>query len=399
MRAKPEGLQCFFHNRVSALQIHIVFVALLITSLPCLSANINTEEVEKSHKLENLRSQIKEVESSIDQAKDNIEQLFLELGKNESAAGRVSGEIQKLELDINSRNEQLEQLDEQKTGQEKILSGQRQHLAQQIRAAYKTGRNNYLQLILNQQSPDRVGRVLAYYNYDVQARARRIKAVKSSLEEISRLEEEINRETTALLSLQDNHRSRLSEYGEFRKSREQVRDRLEAYIREQGSQLQVLQENEKSLSLLVDDLKQEDLAIQIFEDMPPFNSLKGSLDWPVQGKIVSRFGNLRKGGKLKWQGVTIAADSGVEVKAVTTGKVIFADWFRNMGLLMILDHGDGYMSLYGHNERLLKKPGDWVLSGESIARVGDSGGQSRSALYFEIRQGGNPVNPNLWCRN
>ena len=244
-----------------------------------------------------------------------------------------------------------------------------------------------------------MGRVLAYYNCDVEARGRRINLIQDSLEELSRLQEKVERETAELTRLKEVHSARLVDFRASRESREETRARLEVFIQQQGNQLQLLQQNELQLSRLVDELKQEDLAVQIFEDMTPFRTLKGSLDWPVKGKILSRFGSLRKGGKLKWQGVTIAASSGVEVKAVTTGKVIFADWFRNMGLLMILDHGEGYMSLYGHNERLLKKPGDWVLAGETISRVGDSGGQGRSALYFEIRQGGSPVNPALWCRN
>ncbi len=379
---------------------HVQLLLLGLVLFSKLSAGeINTQEVEKSHKLENIRSQIREVESSIDSAKSDVEQLYLELEENESKAALISGEIRQLEVDIESGNEELARLETESRAQEQVLSEQRLHLSQQIRAAYKTGRSNYLQLLLNQQSPDRVGRVLAYYNYDVKARGRRIALIQDSLAELSRLQEKVEVETAELTRLKQAHSARLVDFRASRASREETRTRLEAFIQQQGNQLQLLQQNELQLSRLVDELKQEDLAVQIFEDMTPFRTLKGSLDWPVKGKILSRFGSLRKGGKLKWQGVTIAASSGVEVKAVTTGKVVFADWFRNMGLLMILDHGEGYMSLYGHNERLLKKPGDWVLAGETIARVGDSGGQGRSALYFEIRQGGSPVNPALWCRN
>jgi septal ring factor EnvC (AmiA/AmiB activator) len=174
---------------------------------------------------------------------------------------------------------------------------------------------------------------------------------------------------------------------------------LQSFINKQGAQLQILQINEQELENLVGQLKHQDLAIQTFEDIPSFNSLRGQLNWPIKGRVISRFGSLRKGGKLKWQGVNISARSGVEVKAISTGKVVFADWFRNMGLLLILDHGDGFMSLYGHNERLLKKSGDWVIADDLIARVGDTGGQQLSGLYFEIRQSGNPIDPVLWCQN
>ena len=315
------------------------------------------------------------------------------------AATETSTRIQRLQQQIKEKNRELMELDKRMARQDALLSGQREQLAQQIRAAYKTGRNNYLKLLLNQQEPGRVGRILAYYNYDVQARTRRIAGINIALAEIASLEQRIQSETQALIQLQEDQEQKLVEFQSYRTSRHEITSKLQAYIDDQGAQLQILQGNEQELTKLVSELKHQELAIQIFEDMPPFNTLQGKLDWPVRGKITSRFGSLRKGGKLKWQGVNIAAKNGAEVKAITTGKVVFADWFRNMGLLMILDHGDGFMTLYGHNERLLKKPGDWVLAGEPITRVGDTGGQYRSGLYFEIRQSGNPINPNLWCKN
>ena len=160
----------------------------------------------------------------------------------------------------------------------------------------------------------------------------------------------------------------------------------------------MLQRDEQELALLVEKLHQQESVVELFEKMPPFDSLKGTLSWPVNGRISHRFGQYKKGNKLKWQGVTIEAKAGDNVHAVSTGKVIFADWFRNMGLLLILDHGDGYMSLYGHNEALARKPGDWVKTGDIIAKVGDTGGQQRNASYFEIRKSGTPLNPKLWCQ-
>ena len=299
--------------------LHLLILPLALVGTSS-AGQINTTEVEKSHKLENIRNQIKQVETSIDEAKSDVEQLYVQLEKDESSAAQISAEVQQLESGIETRNSELARLSEQSETQEEFLAEQRSHLSQQIRAAYKTGRSNYLQLLLNQQSSDRVGRVLAYYNYDVQARGRRINLIKDSLDELTRLQTQITEETRQLTKLQSDHQSRLADFKASRKSREDTRRKLETFIQQQGNQLQVLQQNEVQLSRLVDELKQEDLAVQIFEDMTPFRTLKGSLDWPVQGKILSRFGSLRKGGKLKWQGVTIAAKSDLEVKAVTTGK-------------------------------------------------------------------------------
>lgn len=376
-----------------------LLIFILSVNTPLVADEINTEQIEKNHKLQNIRTQIRDVETSIETAKNNVEQLFQQLQDNEIEAAAVSASIQHLQRGISEKNAELQDLDQRKTVQETRLAEQRQYLSQQIRAAYKTGGNNYLKLLLNQQNPEHVGRVLAYYNYDVRARSKRITDINTALTEISLLEQQIQSETQVLTQLQHDQEKKLEEFQAYRSSREEITSTLHTYIDEQGAQLQILQSNEKELANLVNELKDKELAIQIFEDTPPFNSLQGRLDWPIRGKIASRFGSLRKGGQLKWQGVTIAAKTGVEVKAITTGKVVFADWFRNLGLLMILDHGDGFMSLYGHNERLLKKPGDWVLAGDSIARVGDTGGQQKSGLYFEIRQNGNPINPDLWCKN
>ncbi|MFT5132022.1 MAG: septal ring factor EnvC (AmiA/AmiB activator) [Gammaproteobacteria bacterium] len=376
--------------------ICFLLIALIINN-QVIAIDINTEQIEKDHKLQNIRTQIKDVESSIETAKLNVDELFRQLQNNELSTTEAADKIHHFQQQINDKDNELVQLARNKTAQEALLVTLRQQLAQTIRAAYKTGRNNYVKLLLNQQAPDRVGRMLVYYEYDVQARSKRISDISIALAEISSLEQRMQTETRALRKLQSDHKSKLTEFQAYRVSRSAITNKLQDYIDAQGAQLQILQGNEQDLARLVNDLKQQDLAIQIFEEMPPFNSLQGKLDWPVKGKVASRYGSLRKGGKLKWQGVTIDADNGVEVKAISTGKVVFADWFRNMGLLMILDHGDGFMSLYGHNERLLKKSGDWVLAGDLIARVGDTGGQSKPGLYFEIRQSGNPINPNLWC--
>ncbi len=240
--------------------------------------------------------------------------------------------------------------------------------------------------------------MLAYYDYYNRARIMRINKVTYSLENIARLEQSIQSETTQLDNLGAEQLAKLEEFTLHRISRKKIISRYHSYIEEQGEQLQTLQKNEQELASLVNKLPTQETIVKIFEETPPFNILKGKLNWPVQGQITSRFGALRKGGKLKWQGVTISTDRGTEVTAITTGKVIFADWFRNMGLLIILDHGDGYMSLYGHNERLLNKVGDWVQAKEIIAKVGDTGGQQQAGLYFEIRHSGTPVNPGLWCK-
>ena len=377
----------------------LVFALLFLQHQILFAVELNTRQIEQTHKLDSLRNEIRNVESSIVTARSEAEKLYQEIELSEIAARDTSQRLDFYATEIRVKEKQLKELDKRKREQQSVLDQQRQQLATQVRAAYKSGRSNYLKLLLNQEDPAQMGRILAYYNYDVQARGNRIEKINKAVEELALLQNEIELETRATRQLQQEQKLKLAEFESFRTSRQAAREKLQAFISEQGTHLALLQANEEKLKGLVTELEQQQLAIEVFEEMPPFNSLRGKLEWPVKGKISSRFGSLRKGGKIKTHGVTIDASVGVEVRAISAGKVVFADWFRNMGLLLILDHGDGYMSLYGHNERLLKKSGDLVLAGESIARVGDTGGQQLPGLYFEIRQAGNPINPNLWCKN
>ncbi|MBF8268677.1 MAG: Peptidase M23 protein [Gammaproteobacteria bacterium] len=356
------------------------------------------DNAQKAAELETLRTRIKDVESNIQAARSETDQIYKDLQDNEVAAAAVSQKLADIDKDINNSVQSLAELNVKQSAMQATLGEERKYLAQQIRAAYKMGKNDYLKLLLNQEDPARIGRMLAYYDYFNKARALRINQVQETLAGISLLERQIQTEKAALDQLRAEQLVKLEEYTSHRISRQGIIIRLENFIAEQDKQLHTLQLDEQELAELVSRLEQPESIVQTFEDIPPFNKLKGKLAWPVKGELKSRFGGLRKGGKLKWQGVSIAAASGNDVEAVSPGRVIFADWFRNMGLLLIIDHGGGYMSLYGHNERLLKKVGDWVGEREAIAKVGDTGGQQQPNLYFEIRHSGNPQDPGLWCK-
>jgi len=354
---------------------------------------------EKSAQLDSVRNRIEDVRTNMAKARLRTNTLQGELKKNEISAGNIALNIREIEKQLRQRSKRMKVLNNKKIFHEKALAKQKNALAQQIRSAYMVGKNDYIKLLLNQEDPTRIGRVLAYYDYHNQARVRQINSVKSEIETITQLENNINRENDALLKLKQNLLAKNREVGESRKERERILSKLLNELEKQGLELQGLQQQEQETTSLVEKLSENQGSVAIFEDIPPFNSLKGQLDWPVKGKLFTRFGNYKQGGKLKWQGVVIDTETGVEVHAVSSGQVVFSDWFRNLGLLIIIDHGDGYMSLYGYNQSLLKKTGDWILPGEIIALAGDSGGQLSSGVYFEIRNNGAPVNPAKWCRN
>ena len=373
-------------------------LGLVVTFLIC--PPVHAEDLkEKSAQLDSVRGKIEDVKSSMGKARLETKTLQAELKKNETSAGSIALNIREIEKQLQQRSKSLDELQAKKSSHEKVLAEQKLALAQQIRSAYMVGKNDYTKLLLNQEDPARMGRVLAYYDYHNQTRARQIHSVNTEIETIIQLENNINRENNALLNLKQTQLAKNKEVDESRKTRNVILTKLLDQLEKQGLELQALQQQEQETKSLLEKLGKNQGSVAVFEDIPPFNSLKGKLDWPVQGKLITRFDSNKQGGQLKWQGVIIDAEIGADVQAVSGGQVIFADWFRNLGLLIIIDHGGSYMSLYGYNQSLLKKTGDWVLPGEVIALAGDSGGQLRSGVYFEIRNNGSPENPAKWCRN
>lgn len=342
---------------------------------------------------------IRELESSIRGASD--EKVFLqnELEENEKNASKLVTRLNQINTDIARKVDEIRSLQKQQETQQQQLESQKSILGQQIRAAYISGRSDYLKLLLNQEDPQRIGRVLAYYDYHNRQRLTGIRDTTDRILAITSLEKSIRNENATLIALKDQQEQQLAGLQHSREMRQSIIDNLDQFISEQGLELQRLQTQEQELQKLLSNIGDTGTgSIEFFEDIAPFSSLRGALEWPIKGSIVHHFGSPKKGGNLNWQGIMIEAPGGTEVKAISTGKVVFADWFKNLGLLIIIEHGDGYMSLYGHNQSLNKKQGDWVLPGEPIALTGDSGGQTRTGLYFEIRHRGKPLDPVRWCR-
>ncbi len=380
--------------------VKIGYCLLLTFSFATLTSATEGSDSKKASELEDIRSRIKNVETRIQGARDEAEKLQKELRENEITTAETLTLLHDFQLNISKKHAELEDLKFEQAENEQALEQEKEKLKNQIRSAYQMGRNDYIKLILNQEDPALVGRALAYYDYHNRARSERIEQVQQTLANLDQIQTSIIDQTAKLETIKKEHEAKLQNFYQYRATRRDIIARLQKDIEAQGIELQTLQENERELGKLFKGLKKKQaVTIEMFEDMPPFSSLKGSLHWPTKGKLLKRFGASKKGGNLKWQGVLIDAETGTSVEAISAGKIVFADWFRNLGLLVIIDHGDGYMSLYGHNQNLLKNTGDWVLAGEKIATVGDSGGQTDTALYFEIRKGAEPLNPSKWCKS
>jgi septal ring factor EnvC (AmiA/AmiB activator) len=251
--------------------------------------------------------------------------------------------------------------------------------------------------LLSQEEPGTVSRVLAYYEYLSKARARRIASIRERMAELYSMQQEIGRQQEQLGVLREQRRSDREQFMVLRLRREALIEELGRSLTGQGEQLRTLKRDAERLQQVVEQL--DKVAEQAeAEKSKPIKARRGSLAWPVKGRLISRFGSRRAASGLTWDGVVIGAPEGAPVKAVYHGRVAFADWLRGFGLLLILDHGDGYMSLYGFNQTLLKETGEWVDEGEAIALVGDSGGRNHAGLYFAIRHRARPYNPRKWCQ-
>ena len=369
------------------------FLIALCLAFPVSSQGDETAAAQQE--MEAVKSQIKTVQSRIKSAENEMEVMLAELRKYETSAAEVTAAVRRISSDIDAGQHRLTALNEEFDQLGANLRSEKDLLSEQVRAMYRTGRNDYIKLLLNQEDPALFGRTLAYHDYYNRARIKRIEVVSLAQEQLKALQEKIRNETGQLVSLRSDKEAKLAQLSAHREDRRSVLARSRQFIDDQDRQLQVLLKTERELDALLTRLRRSE---DIHEEDAPFMSLKGKLSWPVRGKIITRYGESKKGGKLRSQGIIFASSAGIDVHAISSGTVVYADWFRNLGLLLILDHGDGFMSLYGYNEVLLKKAGDRVEKNSPIARTGDTGGQNHTGLYFEIRREGNPLNPSLWCR-
>jgi len=350
-------------------------------------------------RLQQLREQIHDLRKELDSDRQRKQSLQSRLRDTEKRIGKTAALLRELDQQIRRQKRELKNLNKKQKGLHNDLRQHRIALGQQLRAAYASGQQEYLKILLSQQDPAAVARILAYYDYYNRARLEKIRALDERLTALTALEKKIQQQTRRL---ERNRTERVNEKQQLERSRSersQLLAKLKQDMRGKDRRLSQLLEDEKQLQRLLKRLtKRSEKAPLELGEGKPFAQLRGKLIWPTAGRITARFGQRRKVGKLRWQGVRINAREGTEVRAVSHGRVVFSDWLRGFGLLTIIDHGDGYMSLYGGNQSLYKEVGDWIEAGEVIAAVGNSGGNEKHALYFEIRHNGKPVNPLKWCR-
>jgi murein hydrolase activator len=280
------------------------------------------------------------------------------------------------------------------------LNAERAALAGQLRAAYMGGRDEQLKVLLNAQDPATLGRMLSYYSYLGRARADRIAAIRGDATRLEAIDEALSAENARLTVLEEERLREAALLESARSGRQRALGELQARIQKGSTELKDLKANAASLEDLLARLR---AALEEFDadDLLPHNgerhafpTLHGRLPWPAHGKLLANFGDARAGG-LKWNGVLLGTRAGGEVRAPYYGRVVYADWLTGLGLLLIIDHGGGYLSLYGYNERLYRSVGDSVRPGDLLAGS-PAEGAGRPELYIEIREGARPLDPRQW---
>lgn len=366
-----------------------VLIALLLLPLTALATD--------TERLNQLRQHIHQLEQA----------LRTDINKRDSAQAA----LRDIELTLARLNREQRQLTQQRAQaaarlaeleqtQQRLTRERGQQLdwvANTARVGYMSGRQELTRLLLNQQQPDTVARLLRYQEYFQRARQGQLVRISADLDTLLIAVAETEQARQTLSAREAALVQQQQKMTQAQTTRAAALQTINARIGAGKQRLQQLREDAQRLDALLDDVRDID-DIPLRPSGEPFGALANKLPWPASRRIRARFGSPREG-SVRWNGVLLDVPAGSPVRVIHPGRIVFSDWLRGYGLLMIVDHGDDFMTLYGQNEMLLREVGEWVSSGDVIARVGDSGGQNSSGLYFEIRRAGKPVNPDKWCNS
>jgi len=354
------------------------------------------DNVEAKQQLKKLKVEIKNLQSSLGKTQIKQSSALKELRRAEKQIATASKILRSTLSQLKKKQKELGSLRYQQTDLEANRTIQKKALAEQLKSAYINGKQEYLKLLLNQQNPEKLGRMLVYYDYMNKARSKQVKALQVTLKNLSNIDNKISREIQKLNILKQSKEGETKQLVRLQSKRKALVAKLTQEIAFKSDELTELEINAQELQQLIDSVRETIEDMDFSQPLEGLKKLKGKLKWPTKGKQVRRFGAINQGQKSS--GVLISAKEGSEINSIHHGRVVYSDWLRGFGLLMILDHGKGYMSLYGYNQALYKDVGDWVEAGEAVATMGQSGGQKVTGLYFELRYQGKPVNPKRWFR-
>lgn len=374
-------------------------VTLLLTAMFALAspvlAQVSADEAQQE--LLQIQSELKERQSNLAKSQASAQEIEAVLRQSELEIGKVAGALNATQQSLSKNRQEQRQLTTRQSELEAAIGQQQGQLSNQLRSAFMAGHYDYAKMLFFQDDARNFERVLTYYQYMNKARQQSIETFRDSVNELETVKVSLEQARTALAALLSEQTQQQQELKARQSDRQLTLNALNKKIRSEATKVESLQASEQALKRALEAalLAAERAAQQENIVLNGLAKLKGKLDKPASGRVMRLFGKRRQG-QVRWKGVVIEGNEGSAISAVSSGRVLYADWLKGFGLVTIIDHGAGYMSVYGHSQALLKKVGDTVVSGETIALVGQSGGQSYPNLYFEIRHKGKALNPSAW---
>jgi septal ring factor EnvC (AmiA/AmiB activator) len=376
-------------------------IALLLMLAPAVAASQSTDpaaERQALDRLEKIRAEIREVSRVQTELAGEHEAATRQVREADRAIAKQTRALTEVEAEVAAQQARLQTLEAERQRVAAGLDAQRESLAGLLRFAHAQGAQAPLRLLLSQDRLRDASRALAYQHYVQRAQVQRIRNLLDELAALARATSAVETQRGELESALARERDSLAALESRRADRRALLEALAGQQQAQAQKLAELRRDEQALNRLLESLR------DIFADIPkgaeagrPFADLRGSLPMPVAGKVLTAFAGTLPDGRNS-EGWLLEAAAGTDVRAVAAGRVAFADWMKGYGLLTIVDHGDGFLSLYAFNDALLREVGDWVSAGEALARAGSSGGQGAPGLYFELRRQGRPLDPKAWLR-
>jgi len=367
---------------------------------------------DKKEDLQTLRAKIERLQQDLSSAETSRSEAADALRASEKAISEVNRGLHELSGEQRTLNASLEDINRRSQAAAAKVASEQLLLHRLIRHQYMHGDTDGLRLILEGRDVAAANRQIHYYSYIAKLRADMIRRMQESLKQLETLQVEALKQKSALAANESEQKLAKKKLEAEKQARRKMLDRIAGAINKNRSEIGRLKRDEDRLAKLVtqigkvlsakpaERIRKPGQAVEEVADASfigkAFRTLKGKLKLPLPGEISGKFGSQREEGGATWKGLFIRATSGQPVRAVADGRVVYADWLRGFGNLLIVDHGTGYMSLYGNNESVLKRVGETIQSGEAIAAVGDSGGAGESGLYFELRHQGKPFDPMKW---
>lgn len=371
-----------------------VLTTILVFARPALAFQNQTPDQVQAE-LDALKQNIDSISRRLQAERARHESEQAALASAEQALARIALELRSTRADLETGRDRERELLLRAEQLEAAVDARRQKLAEQLQIAYRVGRRSRLKALLNQEDPAEISRVLALHGYLGRARLDAIAALDAELQRLEVVREEQRRVASNLQSLAERQAAARADQNAALVQRQSALDALENSIRDQAQRLAGMRQAATELEALLTELASALADIPPETRIAPFSELRGRLPMPVDAPVRAAFSDTRSG-NLSWQGWLIETEVGTPVRAVAYGRVAYADWLRGYGMMLIVDHGDGFMTLYGQNQSLIAEVGDWVAPGDTVALAGNTGGNSAPGLYFQIRRDGQPVDPAGW---